>query len=60
MPMWPTRAEGIRRRIPSTMPSPALRTGTSASFFPATRAAVMCSSGVSISIGSVGRSLVTS
>src|SRR2546425_822276 len=34
--MWPTRADGISCEIPSTMPSPARRIGTSVSFLPAT------------------------
>ena len=42
------------------MPSPARRIGTSASFFPATRTPRVCSSGVSTSVGSSGRSFVTS
>ena len=46
--------------MPSTMPSPARRIGTSVSFFPETWRPVIRSSGVSISTGSVGRSLVAS
>ena len=46
--------------MPSTMPSPARRIGTRVSFLPETWRPVVRSSGVSISTGSVGRSLVTS
>ena len=46
--------------IPSTMPSPARRIGTRVSFLPDTWRPVMRSSGVSISTGSVARSLVAS
>src|SRR5947207_1562312 len=60
MPMCPTRAEGMSWAIPSTIPRPARRIGTSASFFPATRTPRIGSSGVSTSTGSSGRSFVTS
>src|SRR6266511_3818072 len=46
--------------IPSTIPRPARRIGTSVSFFPATWLPVVFSSGVSISTDSSGRSFVTS
>src|SRR4051812_22861903 len=58
--MCPTLADGISWVIPSTMPSPARRMGTRVSFLPATCLPVVRSSGVSISTGAVGRSLVTS
>ena len=58
--MCPTRAAGTSRRIPSTMPSPARRMGTSVSFLPLTRCAVMRSSGVSTATGASARSLVAS
>src|SRR5436189_138230 len=58
--MCPTRADGMSWAIPSTIPRPARRIGTSASFFPATRTPRIGSSGVSTSRGSSGRSLVTS
>jgi len=46
--------------IPSTIPSPARRIGTSVSFFPETCRPVVRSSGVSSSTVCVGRSLVAS
>src|SRR6266404_3775612 len=58
--MCPTRADGMSCAIPSTMPSPARRIGTSVSFFPETWRPLIRSSGVSISTGSVARSLVAS
>src|SRR6266581_4387238 len=60
MPICPTRADGMSWAIPSTIPRPARRIGTSASFFPATRVPRIDSSGVSTSTGSSGRSFVTS
>src|SRR5690349_19793334 len=58
--MCPTRAEGISCEMPSTMPRPARRIGTSVNFFPATWLPVVRSSGVSISTVSSGKSFVTS
>src|SRR5437879_2207600 len=58
--MCPTRADGMSWAIPSTIPRPARRIGTSASFFPATRTPCIGSRGVSTSTGSSGRSFVTS
>jgi hypothetical protein len=42
------------------MPTPARSTGQTATFLPAIRCAVIVSSGVSISTGSVGKSFVAS
>src|SRR5438046_523138 len=55
--MWPTRAPGTNRYMPSTMPSPARRMGTSVSFFPLTRRPAVRSSGVSTTASSGARSL---
>ena len=45
---------------PSSIPTPARKTGQIATFFPEIRCAVMVSSGVSISAPSVGMSFVAS
>src|SRR5437762_7530736 len=58
--MCPTGEEGISWEMPSTMPNPARKMGTSVSFFPATWLPDVFSSGVSISTGSSARSFVTS
>src|SRR6266540_3670921 len=58
--MWPTRADGMSCEMPSTIPSPARRIGTSVSFLPATCWPAVFSRGVAISTGSSGRSFVTS
>ena len=59
-PMCPTLAEGISVRMPSTMPSPARRMGTMASFFPVRHLKVPVATGVLISTSSRGRSRVAS
>ena len=51
---------GHEPKIPSTMPSPARRIGTSVSFLPLMCQPVVLSSGVSTSLGSSARSLVAS
>ena len=56
----PTFAAGIIASIPSTIPRPARRIGTTASFFPASSFAVIFVIGVSISTSSSFRSLVAS
>ena len=58
--MKPTRALEISESTPSSIPSPARRTGLTATFFPEIRCACIVSSGVSISTGSVGKSFVAS
>src|SRR5436190_1308370 len=58
--MKPTRALETSDRTPSSIPTPARRTGHTATFFPEMRSAVMRSSGVSISTSSVGISFVAS
>ena len=58
--MKPTRALETSERTPSSMPTPARRTGHTATFLPEIRCAVIGSSGVSISDGSVGMSFVAS
>ena len=58
--MKPTRALEISESDPSSIPSPARRTGLTATFFPEIRCACIFSSGVSISTGSVGKSFVAS
>ena len=58
--MKPTRALEISESTPSSIPSPARRTGQTATFLPEIRCASIRSSGVSISTGSVGKSFVAS
>jgi hypothetical protein len=58
--MKPTLALETSESTPSSMPSPARRTGQTATFFPAIRCTSVRSSGVSISSVSVGKSLVAS
>ncbi len=60
MPMNPTRALETSESTPSSMPTPARRTGQTATFLPEMRCAVIRSSGVSISWSSVGKSFVAS
>ena len=60
MPMKPTRALETSESTPSSIPTPARRTGHTATFFPEIRCAGMRSSGVSISTVSVGKSFVAS
>src|SRR5215211_4795282 len=60
MPMNPTRALEISDSTPSSMPTPALSTGHTATFFPEIRCASIRSSGVSISTDSVANSFVAS
>src|SRR5947208_9913223 len=58
--MKPTRALGRSESTPSSIPSPALSTGQTATFLPAIRCTLVRSSGVSTSASSVGRSFVAS
>ena len=58
--MNPTRALDTSESTPSSMPMPARSTGQTATFLPLIRCAVILSSGVSISCGSVGMSFVAS
>ena len=58
--MKPTRALETSESTPSSMPSPARRTGQTATFLPAIRSTVVRSSGVSTSSVSVGKSFVAS
>src|SRR6478672_3468819 len=59
MPTWPTRASGTSRRNPSTIPSPARSTGTTATSS-RRRSPFVDSSGVSISTSLTGRPRPTS
>ena len=58
--MWPTFADGTRANIPSTIPKPALRIGTIASFLPERTFVFATQIGVSTSTSSSGKSLVAS
>jgi len=58
--MWPILALGIKSSIPSTIPRPALKTGTIAISSPDSVLPVVLAIGVSISISFRGRLLVTS
>jgi hypothetical protein len=60
MPMWPTRAEGRMLSMPSTMPVPARRIGTSTIFLPSSMVPRARAMGVSTSVSMTGRSRVTS
>ena len=60
MPMWPTRAYGIRLNRPFTIPRPARRIGAMTTFLPAIFGALMVCNGVSISSYINGKSRVTS
>ena len=55
--MCPTFAVGTSASIPSTIPSPALRIGTTANLRPAITGVIHFSIGVSTSTSSSGRSL---
>src|SRR4051812_46350753 len=58
--MKPTRAPEMRSSTPSSIPSPALRMGHTATFLPEMRGIGATSSGVSTSTSSVGKSFVAS
>ena len=60
MPMKPTRALEISDSTPSSIPTPARKTGQTATFFPEMRGTVARSSGVSTSTASIGKSFVAS
>jgi hypothetical protein len=60
MPMCPTRADGKIFSMPSRMPPPARKMLTMTTFLPSSSGASIEASGVSMGVGTRGRSRVTS